>query len=212
MELLMVMLGLNVKWIYKWGLIGIGIKIAIIVICALLILLIIKLFGNRHGNKAGNSKEDLSGDVLTIKKMNKKMIAMCIAVPFLVIGILIGGVFALSSKYDFFYELTGSPGIYTARHENTKDSTWNVECTALTDGTLKKVINKDKKKLEKIYIDNKTQAGTLKMTVQQGDLKEEYNIDRGQMEIDMSSFSAETVRLAIEHKETKDIDISVKWK
>lgn len=211
MNLLLMLFGLNARWIYKWGIVGLGIKIVIIGICALLILLIIRQFGKRSRKENTIPEEDLSGNTIVIKKTNRKMIAMCIAVPFLVIGLLIGGVFILSPKYDFFFELTGSPGIYTERYENVKDNIWSIECTALTDGTLKKVINKDKNKLERIYIDNKTKDGTLKMIVQQGDLKEEYNIDGGQTAINMDSFSAETVRLTIEHKDVKEIEVSVEW-
>lgn len=212
MNLLIIILGLNAKWIYKWGIIGMGIKIAIVGICALLIFLIIKVFGNKSKKKTADSKDDLYMESLIVKKTNKKVVAMCIAVPFLVIGILISGVFALSAKYDFFYELTGSPGIYIERHENSKGSTWSVECTALTDGTLKKVINKDKKKLENLCIDNKSHGGTLTMIIQQGKLKKEYTIGNGQTELNIEAFSDESIRVAIEHKDVQTIDFSVEWK
>lgn len=203
--------GLNTTWLYQWGLIGMGIKIAVLSICVLLILLIIKLFDYKYKKKMAAARDDLSMESLTIKKTNKKMVVMCIAVPFFVIGVLISGVFALSEKYDFFYELTGSPGIYVERHENSKNSIWNVECTALTNGALKKVINKDKKKLENLYVDNQSKGGKLTMIIQQGKLKKEYHIGTGRTEMNMADFTAESVRLAVKHKDVQTIDFSVEW-
>ncbi|KAI4448850.1 hypothetical protein C823_003377 [Eubacterium plexicaudatum ASF492] len=76
---------------------------------------------------------------------------------------------------------------------------------------FKKVINKDKKKLENLYVDNQSKGGKLTMIIQQGKLKKEYHIGTGRTEMNMADFTAESVRLAVKHKDVQTIDFSVEW-
>ncbi len=144
---------------------------------------------------------------------NTKTIITCISVPIIILAILIGSVFALSDKSDFFYELTGSLGIYTERYESEDNNTWKVECTALTGGTLKKVINKQQEKPQTLYIDNETEEGTLSLVVRQGNKEREYLIDnKSKMEISLEEFSSDSIRLAVEHNAADNIKFLVEWK
>ena len=88
-----------------------------------------------------------------------------------------------------------------------------MECTALTSGTLKKVINKRQESLQTLYIDNETETGTLTLVVCQGEKKKEYLIDNEKkMEIGLEEFSPDTIRLAVEHSAGDNIKFAIEWK
>lgn len=203
----------NGSRIYKWGIWGLAIKLIFILACVAGIIFIIKVLDNKCKNNGNTNNAEGKKDDIIIPKKNTKIIIACISVPVIILTILIGSIFALSNKIDFFYELTGSLGIYTERYESEDNNTWKVECTALTSGTLKKVINKQQEKLQTLYIDNKTENGTLSMIVCQGDKEIEYLIDnKSKMEISLEEFSSDSIRLSVEHNATDNINFLVEWK
>lgn len=203
----------NGSWIYKWGIWGLAIKLIFILACVVGIIFIIKVLDNKCKKNGNTNNAKGKKDGIIIPKKNTKIIITCISVPVIILTILIGSVFALSNKIDFFYELTGSLGIYTERYESDDNNTWKVECTALTNGTLKKVINKQQEKLQTLYIDNKTEEGTLSLVVNQGDKEIEYLIDnKSKMEISLEEFSSDSIRLAVEHNAADNINFLVEWK
>lgn len=203
----------NGSWIYKWGIWGLGIKLIFVLTCVVGIFFVVKVLDNKYKKNRDTNNEEGKKDGITIPQKNTKIIIICISVPVIILSILIGSVFALSNKIDFFYELTGSLGIYTERYESENNNIWEVECTALTSGTLKKVINKRQESLQTLYIDNETETGTLTLVVCQGEKKKEYLIDNEKkMEIGLEEFSPDTIRLAVEHSAGDNIKFAIEWK
>lgn len=212
----------------RFGLIGVLVKFLIVMACVMIILYILKKDNimvfcknckSKVSKKDKNCKEcgqQLSDDnkEIVVKKTSKKAIALCVSVPVVILAVLITSVVALSSRNDFFFELCGSPGIYLERYEDydKQKSEWNIECHALTDGVLKKVINKEHEQLKKLIIKNNTVKGNMKLLIEQGNKKEVIDIadsNDGQS-IDLSDYNDNTIRLSIEHGKN-DIDLQFRW-
>ena len=151
-----------------------------------------------------------SGQKITRAKINRKVLAGVYAC----IGILtvsgVSGVYAYSRSGDLFYDLSGSTGIYAQKKDNTLSDAgyWTVTCRALSDGTFKKSVKKEK--INRFLVDAKTSDGKLILSIDTGSTIKEYDISdtKGEIALDVCGQDADTWKLAVSHQNAEHIAVS----
>ncbi|MEG0155962.1 MAG: hypothetical protein RR678_11395 [Lachnospiraceae bacterium] len=164
--------------------------------------------------KCGMELTDDNKEII-VGKSSKRIIVLCISIPIILVFIIVSTILVLSKSNNFFYELSGSTGIYLERSEssNAQHTNWSVDCQALTEGQLKKVINQNHVDLKELKVINNTTEGNLKLKIEQNNLSEIIEIENETNEqiFDLSKYTDDEIRLTVLHEKSDHIDFQFSW-
>lgn len=106
-------------------------------------------------------------------------------------------------------------GLYHGYYQTDtqKDAIWGVVCDkALTTGTFHQTINSSN--ANTLWVESKSDSGTLVLNIQQGDRMESIDITNTNTKIqyDLSKFSTDSdIYLSVEHSVAKNIQFKIYW-